>query len=144
MYVQPRICSAERDKQTSLGLLDTNGSPKLAKMTRPSYSQQKLREYAKLRTLLGNLKKRKKNISIWTLLGYWKTVEHEKNGYTNCNCNFSYSHQRIGTGIGGHGKERTKRDYPNFSTINIEQNTEMSPEIWGELLSIKLQWNTIS
>ena len=41
--------------QSSLGFLDTNGSPNLTQTTRPSDSQQKKKEPAKLWTLLFRL-----------------------------------------------------------------------------------------
>ena len=40
-------------------------------------------------------------------------------------------------GLGGWG---TSRDHPNYSFIEIDQNTEKSP---GDLLSLKLQGETI-
>ena len=39
-----------------------------------------------------------------------------------------YSHQRIGTGTGGLGKKRTSGDHPNYSIVEIGQNTEEGPE----------------
>ena len=46
VYVPPRICPGGLDAQNSLGIWDTNGSPNLGQMTRPSDSQQKKREPA--------------------------------------------------------------------------------------------------
>ena len=37
--------------------------------------------------------------------------------------------------------KETSRDYPYYNIIKIGQNTEKSP---GDLLSLKLQWETIS
>ena len=56
-----------------------------------------------------------------------KTMEHENNGYTNCNWHARYSHQRIGTGTGGVEKKRTNGGHPNYSIIKIVQNTEKDP-----------------
>ena len=39
----------------------------------------------------------------------------------------SVSHQRIGTWTGGLGNKRTSRDHPNYSIVEIGQNTEKSP-----------------
>ena len=49
--------------------------------------------------------------------------------------------KRIIKGGGGLGSWRTGRDYPNDSIAEDGQNTETSP---GDLLSLKLQWKTIS
>ena len=43
----------------------------------------------------------------------------------------------------GLGCWRTGRDYPNDSSAENGQNTEVL-ETWGDLLSLKLQWKNIS
>ena len=48
-------------------------------------------------------------------------MEHESNWCTR------YSHQRIGTGIGGLGNEKTNEDHLNYSIVEIGQNTKKSP-----------------
>ena len=58
-----------------------------------------------------------------------KTVEHESDDYTNCNWCSWYSRQRIGTGTGGNN--RTSCSHPNYSIIEIGQNTEKtSGDLW--------------
>ena len=42
-----------------------------------------------------------------------------RNGDTN--------HQRISTGIGEHGNNWTNKDHPNYSIVEIGQNTKKSP-----------------
>ena len=59
-------------------------------------------------------------------------MEHESDADTNCNWCPQYSHQSIGTGTGGLGNKRTSGDYPNYSFIKIDKNTEKCP---GEKLS---------
>ena len=56
-----------------------------------------------------------------------KTVEHESDGYTNCNWCPWYSHRRIDKGNVGLGSKRTSGDHPNYCIIEIEQNSEKSP-----------------
>ena len=56
-----------------------------------------------------------------------KTVEHESDGYTNCNWYPWSSHQRIGTRTGGLGNNGTSGDYPNYGISEIGQNTEKGP-----------------
>ena len=56
-----------------------------------------------------------------------KTMEHESDGNTNCNRCTWYSHQRINKGTGGLGNKRTSGDHPNYSIVEIGQNTEKSP-----------------
>ena len=56
-----------------------------------------------------------------------KIVEHESDGYTNCNWCSWYSHERIGFRTGGLGNKRRDGVHPNYSIIEIGQNTEKSP-----------------
>ena len=65
---------------------------------------------------------------------------------TNCNWFARYSHQRIGTGTGGLKNKRTSEDPPNYSIIEIDQNTDKSS---GDLrrfavtqTSVENQWLT--
>ena len=70
-----------------------------------------------------------------------KSVEHEGDNYTNCNwCVWN----RITKGTGGFGSWRTGRDYPNDSIAENGQNPETSPGDLRRLLSLRLQWKTIS
>ena len=71
-------------------------------------------------------KKTKIEIRTKTLLENRKTVDHESDGDTNCNWDTRYSHQRFGTKTGGLGNKRTSEDHPNYSIIEIGQNTEKS------------------
>ena len=73
------------------------------------------------------LKEREKRISTSTSQGNRKTVEHESDDYTNCNWGSWYSHQRIGKRTGGPGNNGMNGDHPNYSIIEIGQNTEKSP-----------------
>ena len=54
-------------------------------------------------------------------------MEHESDGDTNCNWHTRYCHQRIDTRTGGLGNKRTSEDQPNYSIVEIGQNTEKSP-----------------
>ena len=65
-----------------------------------------------------------------------KTVEHESEGYTNCNCCSWYSHQRIDKRTRGLGNKRTTGDNPIYSIADISQNTEKSP---GDLRGLVAQ-----
>ena len=56
-----------------------------------------------------------------------KTVEHERDGYTNCRWCSWYSHQRIGKMTRGLGNKRKSGDNPNYSIVEIGQTTEESP-----------------
>ena len=79
-------------------------------------------------------KKTKRKISTWTFLGNWKTVEQESDGYTNFKGCTLYSHQTIGTGTVGLRNNRKSGGYPNYSIIEIRQNTEKSPGDWRGLV----------
>ncbi len=56
-----------------------------------------------------------------------KTMELESDVYTNCNWCSWYSHQRINKGTGGVRNKRNRGCYPNYSIIEIDQNTKKSP-----------------
>ena len=60
-------------------------------------------------------------------LGLEKTVEHKSDDYISSNWCSCYSHQRIGTRTGELGNNRTGGDYPNYSIVEIGQNTAKSP-----------------
>ena len=54
-------------------------------------------------------------------------MEHISDGETNCNWCAWYSHQKIGTRTGRLGNKNTSGDHPNYSSAEIDQNTEKSP-----------------
>ena len=56
------------------------------------------------------------------LLRNRKTVDHESDVYTNC-------YQRIIKVTGGLRNKRTSWDHPNYYIIEIDQNTEKSPNV---------------
>ena len=91
------------------------------------------------RLKLKESEKRDKYLNLaWELK---KTVEHESDGDTNCSWRTWHGHQSIGTGTGELGKTRTREDYPNHSIAEMSQNTKKSD---GDVLSLRLQWKTIS
>ena len=53
-----------------------------------------------------------------------KRIGIESDGDTDCKWNAWYSHQRIGTGTGGLGNKRTSGDHPNYTIVEISQNTK--------------------
>ena len=67
--------------------------------------------------------------------------EQQSDDNTNCNWYTWYNHQRIGKGTRGTGNQIPRGDHPKYSPVKIGQNTEKS---LGDLLSLKLQWKTIS
>ena len=67
-------------------------------------------------------------------------MEYESDGYTNCNWRVRYSHQRIDTETGELENKRMRENHPKSSIVEIGQKTET----WGDLLSLKFQWETIS
>ena len=46
---------------------------------------------------------------------------------TNCNWCSGYNYLKIGTGNGGFGNKRASGDHPNYSIVEIGQNTNKSP-----------------
>ena len=51
-------------------------------------------------------------------------MEHKRDGDTNCNWRTRYGHQRNCTWTGGLGNTRTTYDHPNYSVVEIDQNTK--------------------
>ena len=64
-------------------------------------------------------------------------MENESDGDTNCNWCALYSDQRIGAGTRGLGNKRTSRHHPNYSIVEIDQNTEKSSRNLRRLAVIK-------
>ena len=138
VYTPPRICSGKWDAQTPQGFWDKNWPPNLSQTTRPCNNQQKKENL--LNCGLGCLgwPQSKRKISMWTLLGKWK----------NWNMKVTVIPLEIGAlgtvtkGLvqGVEENKRTSGVYSNYSIIEIDQNTEKS---WGDLLSLRLQWETI-
>ena len=62
-----------------------------------------------------------------------KNVEHESDGDTNCNWCSWYSNQRTGRRTGTFENKRTSGDNPDYSIVEIGQNTEKSPGILRRL-----------
>ena len=56
-----------------------------------------------------------------------KAVEHESNDDTNYNWRAWNGSQRLQKGTGRVGNWQTNRDYPNYSSVKIRQNTEKCP-----------------
>ena len=54
-------------------------------------------------------------------------MECESDGNTNWNKCARYSHGGIDTWAGGLRNERTSGDHPNYSIVEIGQNTEKGP-----------------
>ena len=77
------------------------------------------------RVKLKEYKKRDKYLNL--AKGLEKTMDHESDDYTNCNWCSWYSHQRIGTRTGGLRNNGIGEDCPNYSIVEIDQNTEKSP-----------------
>ena len=54
-------------------------------------------------------------------------MEHGGDGDTNCIWCTWNSPQRLGKGVGRVGNRRSNRDHPDYSIVEIGQNTEKSP-----------------
>ena len=67
-----------------------------------------------------------------------KTVENESDDDIDCNWCSWYIHQRIGKRTEKFSNKRTSGDHPNYSIIEIGQNTEKSPRDFGRLAVTKI------
>ena len=79
-------------------------------------------------------------------------MEHESDGDTNCNRCTRYNYQRIDTGTGGLENKRTNGHHPNYSIVEIGQNTKENPgnlrklavtQIPVENYQLMLEWKTL-
>ena len=79
-------------------------------------------------------------------------MEYESDGDTTYDWGDRYSLQKISTGTGGLGNKRTSGDNPNYSIVEIGQNTEKSPGDLGRLAvtqtptenpQLTLTWKTL-
>ena len=77
-------------------------------------------EYSKIE------RKRKEGQVPGPCKGIEKTVGHESDDYNNFNWCSWYSQQKIGTRTGRLGNNGTRGECPNYSIIEIGQNTEKS------------------
>ena len=123
-----------------MGFWDANRSPNLGQTTRPCDSQKKKKKKkekkrtcrivnfavpANYRVKLKESEKRYKYVDLARELK--NTMTHESDGDTNSKWRVRYSHQRFGTRTGGLGNCRTNGDHPNYSIVEIGQNTKKSP-----------------
>ena len=58
-------------------------------------------------------------------------IEHEGDGDTSCNWYTWNNLQRLGKGTESVGNRKMSRDHPNYSIIEVDQNTVKSPEDMG-------------
>ena len=71
-------------------------------------------------------------------------MEQESDGDINCNWYARYSYQRIGQGTGGFRNKRTSGDHPNYSIVEIDQNTQKSSVDLKRLAVTQAQVETIN
>ena len=87
-------------------------------------------------------KKTKRRISTWTLLGNWKKLKNMK--VTLIPIVIGALGTVAKSLVKGLWNKRSSGDHPNYNIIEIGQYTEKSPGNLSRLLSLKLQWKTIS
>ena len=130
VYAQPSICPVKWNAQIPLGFWDTNGSPNLGQMTRPSNNQQQKKrivDFAVPADHCVKLKESEKKDKYFDLAREReKTVERENDDYTNDNWCSWYSYQRVDTGTEELGNKRMSGHHLNYSIIEIGQNIEKS------------------
>ena len=64
-------------------------------------------------------------------------MEHENDGYTNCNWGFLSSPKTIGERTVGLGNKKTRRENPIYNIAEIGLNTKKSPSGLRRLLVTK-------
>ena len=86
-------------------------------------------------------KKLKREISTYTLLENWKTMQDKNDGDKNCTWCPRYSHQRIGKGTKRIGNKSRSGDHPLLRSARILKRVLKT---WRDLLLLKLLWKTIT
>ena len=147
LHAQPRICPGERNTQTLLGILDTNGSPNLGQTTRPSNNQQQIRRTSRI-------------VDFAVLADHWvKLKESEKKDkYLDLGRELKKLWNMKGTvilivigalGTVTKGLVQGQKDLEIKGQVKIIQTTASARilrrvlKTWGDFLSHKLQWETI-
>ena len=147
VYAQLRICPGEWDAQTPLEFWDINGSLNPGQTTWPRDSQQKkgtcrIVDFAVSADQRIKLKEGKKIDKYLDLARELRKLEREGDGDINRNRCARYSHQKI----------KRLEDLEIRGRVVTIQTTELLRsarilrvlETWGDLLSLKRQWKTIS
>ena len=145
VHAQSRNYPNEWNAQTSLGFWDKNWSPNLCQTSSP-YNNQENNKKAKKKK---KKKKKKENLQscglccpgipksknkesekkdtyqnfAWELI----KLELDSDNYTNCHWCFLYIYQRLRKRIWGLRNKRTSGDHPNYSIIDVSQNTKKGP-----------------
>ena len=149
VYAQPNICPGKWHTQTPMGLWHTNGSPNLGQKTRP-YSDKKkstckIVDFAVPADHRINLKESEKNYK------YFELARESKNLW-----NMKVTIILIVIGAFGtitKGLLKGQEDVEVRGRVETIQTTALLRtarilrkvlETWGHLLSLKLQWKTIS
>ena len=157
VYTKPRTCLRKWDAQTLLGFWNTNGSSNLGQTIRPNNSKKK-KEKKKKKNLQNcglscpgwlqsqiERKKVKRRISTWTLLGKWKKLWNMKVTVIPIVIG------ALGTVTKGLIQEledlKITGRVETFQTTALLRSARILRrvlEIWGDLLSLKLQWETFN
>ena len=149
VYAQPRICPGEWDAQTFLIFWDTNGSPNLNQATKPSDSRQKKRtcwivDFAAPAVHIVKLKESKKKDKYLNVARELKKLWNMKVTV------IPIAIGALGTVTKGliQGLEdlEIRRRLETIQTtvlLRVAKILRRVLKIWGDLLSLKLQWETI-
>ena len=156
IYVPPRICPGEWDTQNSLRFWDTNGLPDLGKTTKPSNSEKKPPKkptknlpknefYSSGWPLRKTERKAKREISTLILLEKWKKLWNMKVIV------IAIVIGALGTVIKGLVQglpdlevRRRVEKIQTTALLRWVSIVKVVLETWGDLLSLRIQWKTIS
>ena len=150
-YAQPRICPREWDAQTPLGFRDTNGSPNLGQTTRSYNKQQRKKRTCRI-VNFAVLANHRVKLKVCEKRDKYLDLARELKKLWNMNLMI------IPIVIGALGtvtKELVQglEDLEVTGWVETIQTTTLLRfarilkrvlETWGDLLSPKLQWETIS
>ena len=98
---------------------------------------------AEHRVKLKKIKKRDKYLDLARELKNKTTVNHESDGYTNFNWCSWYGHQRIGERLEDLEIREGVEKIQTTALLRTARILRRVLETWGDLLSLKLQWETI-
>ena len=147
VYAQPSICPGEWHTETPLGLWHTNGSPNLGQKTRPCNNQQK-KKLPKLWTLLSQadhrikLKESEKKHKYLDLVRELKKLWNIKKTIIPIVIGaFSTITKRLFKGLEDFEVGGWVETIQTTALLRTARILRRVLETWGDLLSLKLQWD---
>ena len=144
IYAQPSTCSRKWHSQTAVGFWYTNGSPNFGPKTRSYNNQQKKKKKKKICNIVNFAVPEDHRIKLKECEKRDKYLDHARKLKKLWNMKVTIIPIVIGAfGTVTKGLLKGLEDLEVGDRVETIQTTALL-ETWGDLLSLNLQWNTIS